>query len=292
MKLSKRANRHFGHTRVTSINRWSIVVGVFRGRPKVTLFVDQIKKKSKTKRIFFFFSIQNEIFARNSLGVPRSSRVSSGEALPLAGANLDNSFWQIDERECSQLSQVSPGSPLVGLDGVLLRGGRPSLLGEATVSLHSRKRRAGTLRRIVAALKLIVVVPAAAGRLLVIVVRREDVAVARVRAVLGGRVRRGVSALAQAPIRPRMVGPVLLSDRRAHSRAAYVLDVADALDPTVTLPTGRHRPGRQLGRRRRIAPNAAHVLALAGQTSGVRRRRRRGLLAPRTETERPTQGTL
>lgn len=29
------------------------------------------------------------------------------------------------------------------------------------------------------------------------------------------------------------MGPTLLSDRGAHRRGAYVLDVADALDPTV-----------------------------------------------------------
>jgi len=75
-----------------------------------------------------------------------------------------------------------------------------------------------------------------------------------------------------------MMGPTLLSDRGAHCGCAYVLDVPDALDPTVTLATpakatARHRPGRKLRWWRRVAAHAAaHVLALAGEAAGVRGR--------------------
>lgn len=89
-----------------------------------------------------------------------------------------------------------------------------------------------------------------------------------------------------------MVGPTLLSDRGANRGRAYVLDVAYALHAPMPLAAGGHRPGRQLGRRRRVAAHAAHVLALAGEAPGVRGRRRRRLLASRPETERSAQGSL
>lgn len=71
-----------------------------------------------------------------------------------------------------------------------------------------------------------------------------------------------------------MMGPTLLSDRGADRGGAYVLDVADAFHPPMPLTaTGRHRPRRELRRRRRVAANAAaHVLA--GEAPGVRGRRR------------------
>lgn len=114
----------------------------------------------------------------------------------------------------------------------------------------------------------------AAGLLLILLVliTRQDVAVARVRAVLGRGVRGGgVTALAQTAIRPRMMGPTLLSDRGADRGRAYVLDVADALySPMPFTATSRHRPRRQLRRRRRVAADAAaHVLALTGEAPGV-----------------------
>lgn len=136
-------------------------------------------------------------------------------------------------------------------------------------------------------------------RVILITARGQDVAVTRVRAVLRRRVRgRGVTALAQTAVRPRVMGPTLLSDRRAHRRRAYVLDVADALHPTVTLAAhaeaaARHRSRRKLRRWWRVAAHAAaHVLALADEAAGVRGRRRRRLLASRPETERPAQGPL
>ena len=134
---------------------------------------------------------------------------------------------------------------------VLLRRRRPGLLGQTAVPLHTRERPVRALRRVVAALQLVITV---ARRLVLIVIAAgatPDVTVTRVRAVLGRVVRRGrrVTALAQAAVGPRMLllllgllllrllGPSLLSDGRCHR--AHVLDVADALHPTVTLRATR-----------------------------------------------------
>lgn len=56
--------------------------------------------------------------------------------------------------------------------------------------------------------------------------------------------------------------------------AAHVVDVAYALDSPMTLRASGHRrrSGWQLGRRRRVATQAGHVLALARQTARVRGR--------------------
>lgn len=96
-----------------------------------------------------------------------------------------------------------------------------------------------------------------AGLLLVLLIQllittSQNVAVAQVRARILGRGGR-VTALAQAAIRPRVMGPTLLSDRGAHRGRAYVIDVADALHATVPLAIatpGRHRPRRKLRWRR------------------------------------------
>ena len=184
-----------------------------------------------------------------------------------------------------QLSQISPGARL-GIAGVVFRGAGPGLLGQAPVSLHAWKRRPGALRRVITALQLVIV----ASLLVLILIAVENVAVAGVRAVLRrGVLRRRVSTLAQAPIRPRMLGPTLLSNGGAHRRARYVVDVADALHTTVSLVPG-DRPRWQLRRRRRVAASAAHVLAR--QAAGVRRGRRRGLLASRSKPERSAQRSL
>lgn len=138
----------------------------------------------------------------------------------------------------------------------------------------------------------------AAWLLLVLLIRlllatSHDITVARVRARVLGR-GGWVTAFAQAAVRPRVMGPTLLSDRGAHRSRAYILDVADALDATVPLATataGRHRPRRKLRRRRRGAADAAaHILA--GEAAGVRGRRWWRLLASRPETERSAQGSL
>lgn len=118
-----------------------------------------------------------------------------------------------------KLSQISPGISFGDSRRTVPLGGarRPCLLGQAAVSLHTRERGPGALRRVVAALQLLIVI--AAGLLLVLLVlidAQQHVAVAGVRAVLGRGVRGGrVTAFAQAAVRPRVVGPTLLSDRGA-----------------------------------------------------------------------------
>lgn len=56
----------------------------------------------------------------------------------------------------SQLSQISPGARL-WIAGIVFRGARPGFLGQASVSLNTRERRPGALRRVIAALQLIII---------------------------------------------------------------------------------------------------------------------------------------
>lgn len=168
---------------------------------------------------------------------------------------------------------------------------RPSFFGQTTIALDTRKWGSWTLRRIVTALQLIVIV-AGCWRL-IIIIGGENVAVARIRAVLGRRIRRGITSLAQTSVRPRMVGPVLLSDGCTDRCIRYIFDVTDALDSTMTFSTtGCHRPWGKLRRRWRITTYAAHVLTLTGQTPGIRWRWRRCFFASWTKTKCPTQWAL
>lgn len=131
-----------------------------------------------------------------------------------------------------QLSKISPRIRL-GIARVVLGGAGPRLLGQAAVSLHPWEGWSCTLRRVITTLELIIV----AGLILVLIVG-QNVAVSRIRAVLRRRVRGGVSSFAQASIRPRMLGPTLLSDGRANCGAGYVVDVAYALHSTMPLVAG------------------------------------------------------
>lgn len=170
----------------------------------------------------------------------------------------------------------------------------PSLLRKTSVVSYRRwKIRLWTLGGVTAATLDRISVQAAWWSVILLVTSLQDVAVPGVWAIMGW-LRGWMSPLAKASVRPHVPGLVLLSDGCANGNAAYILNVADTLYASVTLPGWWS--WRQLGRRWRASATSdattMHVLALAGQTSGIRWGRWWRFLVSWPQTEGSTQWSL